>query len=125
MSEELREAVIDLGAIKSNTQVLRDRSGSAGVMAVVKANAYGHGLVLSARAAKTGGAEWLGVALVEEALELRRAGVDGPLLAWLIGHGESMAEAIEARRRPHLMRCGGSSRLPLQPVQWDEPPGYT
>ena len=49
MSEELREAVIDLGAIKSNTQVLRDRSGSAGVMAVVKANAYGHGLVPSAQ----------------------------------------------------------------------------
>ena len=96
MSEELREAVIDLGAIKSNTQVLRDRSGSAGVMAVVKADAYGHGLVPTARAAKAGGAGWLGVALVEEALELRRAGIDGPLLAWLVGHGESMTEAIEA-----------------------------
>lgn len=96
MADELREAVIDLDAIKANAKVLRDRSGTAGVMAVVKADAYGHGLVPSARAAQAGGAEWLGVALVEEALELRRADIPGPMLAWLVGHGESLTEAIES-----------------------------
>ena len=52
-------------------------------MAVVKADGYGHGLVPSARAALAGGAAWLGVAFLEEALALRAAGVDAPLLAWL------------------------------------------
>ena len=96
MSSPVRELVIDLDAISSNTAVLADRSGSAMVMAVVKADAYGHGLVPAARAAQAGGATWLGVALLDEALALRAAGVQGPVLAWLLGVDEPWAEALGA-----------------------------
>lgn len=94
MSSHLRELIVDLDAIAANTQVLAARSGSAGVMAVVKADAYGHGLVPSAKAAIAGGAQWLGVALVDEALELRAGGVEDPVLAWLVGPGEPWMEAL-------------------------------
>lgn len=94
MSHHLREAVVDLDAISANTQVLVDHADVAGVMAVVKADAYGHGLIPAARAAQVGGASWLGVALVDEALQLRAAGVDGPVLAWLGGPGEAWEVAL-------------------------------
>uniref|UniRef100_UPI002028535B alanine racemase n=1 Tax=Actinotalea sp. C106 TaxID=2908644 RepID=UPI002028535B len=58
-------AVVDLDAISANVTALADRAGPAAVMAVVKADAYGHGLVPSARAALAGGATWLGAAQVE------------------------------------------------------------
>ncbi|WP_407657317.1 alanine racemase [Jatrophihabitans endophyticus] len=66
---------------------------TAEVMAVVKADGYGHGLVPSARAAIAGGATWLGTAIVAEALALRAAGVTVPLLAWLWTPGE--ADTVE------------------------------
>jgi len=94
VSGHLRELIVDLDAITANTQVLVSRSGSAGVMAVVKADAYGHGLVPSARAAIAGGAQWLGVALLDEALALRAGGIEDPVLAWLVGRGEPWAEAL-------------------------------
>jgi alanine racemase len=97
MSGHLRELIVDLDAIRANTGVLAERSGSAGVMAVVKADGYGHGLVPSATAAIQGGASWLGVALLEEALALRASGVTAPVLAWLLGPGERWEEAIAAR----------------------------
>ena len=78
-----REAVVDLGAISANVAHLRALAGTAHTMAVVKANGYGHGAVPVARAALAGGADWLGVADIEEALELRNAGIIAPLLAWL------------------------------------------
>ena len=91
------EARIDLGAVRANVAALRERAGAAEVMAVVKADAYGHGLLPCARAAVAGGASWLGVALIEEALALRAAGVTGPrLLAWLFVPGERLAEAVRA-----------------------------
>lgn len=96
MSGHLRELVVDLDAISSNTAVLVDRSTSGQVMAVVKADAYGHGLVPSAEAALRGGAAWLGVALLDEALQLRRAGITAPVLSWLVGPGEQWAEAVTA-----------------------------
>jgi alanine racemase len=76
------EARVDLRAISANVEALR-RGTSADVMAVVKADGYGHGLIPSARAALLGGASWLGVALLDEALALRAAGVQAPILAWL------------------------------------------
>src|SRR3954447_18882199 len=78
-------ARIDLAAIRGNVATLRRRAGSAAVMAVVKADGYGHGLLESARAAIDGGASWLGVAMAEEALALRAAGFTAPVLAWLVG----------------------------------------
>ena len=65
-------------------------------MAVVKGDAYGHGLVPSARAALDGGASWLGVAQLAEALELRKAGVTAPLLTWLFPPGADVGGAIDA-----------------------------
>lgn len=96
MSRHLRELIVDLDAIRSNTEVLVARSGSAGVMAVVKADGYGHGLVPAAEAALRGGATWLGVALLDEALALRAAGLRPPILAWLVGPGEPWDQAIGA-----------------------------
>ena len=89
-------AIVDVGAVCDNVAALRSRT-TAEVLAVVKADGYGHGLLPCARAAVDGGATWLGTALVEEALELRRAGIAEPrVLAWLLGPGERWSEAIEA-----------------------------
>ncbi|MGN6200692.1 alanine racemase [Humibacter sp.] len=79
----LREAVIDLDAIRGNVETLRRTIGTEHLIAVVKANGYGHGAVPVARAALTGGADRLGVADLAEALELRDAGITAPVLAWL------------------------------------------
>ena len=87
---------IDLDAIRDNVAELARRAGSAQVMAVVKGDAYGHGLVPSARAALDGGATWLGVAQLAEALDLRRAGVTAPLLTWLFPPGGDVGGAIDA-----------------------------
>lgn len=89
------EVVVDLDAIASNTAVLRERVGRP-LMAVVKADGYGHGLVPTARAVLAGGADQLGVAVIEEALELRSAGVSAPVLAWLNGPGADVAGALAA-----------------------------
>jgi alanine racemase len=89
------EVVIDLDAIAANTAVLRERVGRP-LMAVVKADGYGHGLVPAARAVLAGGADALGVAVIEEALALRAAGVGAPMLAWLNGPGEDYAAALAA-----------------------------
>ncbi len=87
---------IDLAAIRANTAELKRRAGAAEVMAVVKADGYGHGAVASARAALAGGASWLGVAQLEEALALRAAGVDAPLLTWLYVPGADFTAALRA-----------------------------
>ncbi|MFT4229410.1 MAG: alanine racemase [Microbacterium sp.] len=90
-----REAVIDTDAIAANVRHLR-RLTASHVIAVVKADGYGHGAVAAAIAALKGGADRLGVADVDEALALRRAGVSAPLLAWLHEPGVSFAEAAAA-----------------------------
>lgn len=89
-------AVVDLDAVAANVATLDAHAGAAGVMAVVKADAYGHGLVPVARAALAGGAAWLGVAQLAEGLALRAAGVDAPLLAWLTVPGDAFADAVRA-----------------------------
>ena len=71
---------VDLDAVAGNTATLAAEVAPARLLAVVKADAYGHGAVPVARAAVAAGAAWLGVALVEEALVLREAGVDAPVL---------------------------------------------
>ncbi|WP_354510335.1 alanine racemase [Oerskovia enterophila] len=91
--------MIDLGAIRSNVESLARHAGTAQVMAVVKADAYGHGLLPSARAALAGGATWLGTAQVSEALALRAAGI-GPdqarVLTWLYAPGAPLRALVEA-----------------------------
>ncbi|MGH3443457.1 MAG: alanine racemase, partial [Nitriliruptorales bacterium] len=73
-------AEVDLGAIAHNVRVVRDRIAPAEVIAVVKADGYGHGAVEVAQAALGAGASSLAVALVEEGEELRAAGVSAPIL---------------------------------------------
>ncbi|GAA2450443.1 alanine racemase [Actinomadura vinacea] len=89
------EARVDLDAISGNVALLRERAGGAEVMAMVKAEAYGHGLVPAARAAVAGGASWLGVAKLAEALRLRAAGVTGVRTLVCVGvPGEPYEDAV-------------------------------
>ncbi|EPR76485.1 Alanine racemase [Leifsonia rubra CMS 76R] len=94
---DLRLATISTGAISHNIKTLRTLVAPAQVMAVVKANGYGHGATESARAALTGGASCLGVADLTEAFALRAAGIDAPLLAWLHQPGAAFSEAVRAK----------------------------
>jgi alanine racemase len=94
--EARAEVVVDLDAIAANVANLKARAGDAALMVVVKADGYGHGLVESARAARAGGADWLGAAVVEEALALRAAGDTGRILTWLAVPGEDYTRPIEA-----------------------------
>jgi alanine racemase len=71
---------VDLDAVRGNTAALVDVVAPAALLATVKADAYGHGAVPVARAALAAGATWLGVAFVEEGMELRAAGLDAPVL---------------------------------------------
>ena len=104
-------AEIDAGAIARNTRRLRDAAGEgAQLCAVVKADGYGHGIVTAARAALDGGADWLAVALVEEGVVLRDAGVDAPVLV-LSEPPASAAPALVAHTltptvyRPEFLRA--------------------
>jgi alanine racemase len=131
-------AEIDLGAIRNNVRLVRAHTGVQ-VMAVVKANGYGHGAVPVARAALEAGATWCGIATVDEAIELRRAGVDCPALllgfvpserveaaianhvsmaAWDIEHiraASSAAGRTGETARLHILVDTGMSRLGVQP----------
>ena len=90
------EAVVDLGAIAHNVTVLREHAGPAQVMAVVKADGYGHGATAVARAAVAAGVAELGVATVNEALALRADGITAPVLAWLHAPGTTFDAALNA-----------------------------
>jgi alanine racemase len=90
------EAVIDLDAYRANLRLLGDHAPTAALLAVVKANGYGHGMAECARAAREADAAWLGVATVDEALELRSHGDTGPVLCWLNAPGADYAAAIDA-----------------------------
>jgi len=136
------EASVELGAITRNIAALRAHVAPAAVMAVVKANGYGHGAVPAARAAVRGGADWLGVVHVAEALELRRAGIEVPLLSLMaigaddhaaavaahvdlpagsVGMVRRIAAAAEVAGRParvHLKADTGLSRGGATPADW-------
>lgn len=96
MTRPVREARIDLGAIRGNLETLRQLTAPAQTMFVVKAQGYGHGSVEVARAGVEAGVEWLGVADVSEALVLRAAGIMVPVLAWLHGTDADFTAAIAA-----------------------------
>ncbi len=96
MSRPLREARISADAIAANTATMRALIPTPHTMAVVKADGYGHGAVTAARAALEAGADHLGVADLDEAFELRAAGIDAPVLAWLHDPEADFAAAAEA-----------------------------
>lgn len=93
-------AEIDLDALDHNVRLLRDLASPAALMAVVKANAYGHGAVPVARAALDGGAAGLCVALVQEGIELRRGGVDAPVLVLTEQPPDTIPELVAHRLTP-------------------------
>lgn len=101
-------ADIDLGAIRRNVSRISARlQGGARTMAVVKANAYGHGDVEVARAALQAGASWLGVILVDEGLRLRAAGIDAPILLLHEAPAERVDEALANDLTPCVFTEGG------------------
>ena len=93
-AENRAEAIIDLSAIASNIKHLMAISGKP-ALAVVKADAYGHGLVPVAKQALQAGATWLGVALLEEAVVLRENGVTAPIIAWLTPISDDFDSAVK------------------------------
>ena len=135
------EARIDLDAVAANTALMASMT-HAEVMAVLKADAYGHGLLPSARAVLDGGATWIGVATLAEARQLRLGGITVPTLAWLHTEGQDFAgavvddvdlsvssgaqldEIVEAARgtgkpaRIHLKADTGLSRSGARPEEW-------
>jgi alanine racemase len=87
------EVRVDLDAIRGNVALMRAGT-TAAVMAVVKGDGYGHGMVPAARAALDGGATWLGACTLGEALTLRRAGITAPVFAWLLTPGLPLHEGV-------------------------------
>ena len=90
------QAVVDLDAIANNIRVLCEHAGPAEVMAVVKADGYGHGATRVSQASLAAGATELGVATIDEALALRADGITAPILAWLHNPGADFAPALAA-----------------------------
>jgi len=96
MAYPLVKACIDLSAIRDNIRNLkRITNRSSKFMAVVKANAYGHGAVRVAQKALESGAHWLGVARLHEALELRENGIEAPILVFGYIHPSQAARAAD------------------------------
>ncbi len=138
-------AVIDLPAYAENLRTLSRLAAPATLMAVVKADGYGHGMLASARAARGAGVEWIGVATPEEALALRADGDRGRLLCWLYGPSADLgalvtrdvdvsvsapnaltavveaARAAERTARIHLKIDTGLSRNGVPAAEW---PGF-
>jgi len=98
-------AEVDLGAIRHNVRTLKRRAGDALLMAVVKANAYGHGAVPVARAALEAGADSLAVVTLEEGAELRRAGIEAPVLVFtdLLPDGLALSKANRLQVTAHSL----------------------
>jgi len=86
-------AEINLNAIEHNLKLVKNKTNSK-VLAVVKADAYGHGLIPVAQAAVDSGVDWLGTALLEEAITLRKNGFKLPIIAWLTPCGEDFESAL-------------------------------
>ncbi len=138
-----RQAIIDLSAIAKNIRHLREICAPAKFMAVVKADAYGHGAIQVARTAVEAGASWLGTAHVSEALALRAAGLDAPILSWLhtpdtdfvaavaqeidlgcsgweLEHIVAAARVLQRPARIHLKIDTGLGRNGCSPREWPD-----
>ena len=85
---------VDLQAIEHNIKQISSQT-SAAILAVVKADAYGHGLIPVAKKALEAGATWLGTALLEEAIALRAAEIEVPVIAWLTPPHDDFASALK------------------------------
>src|SRR5678815_1700938 len=105
-------AEIDLNNLAANFRTIKQRVGSeTKVMAVVKANAYGHGAVACARRLAAEGADWFGVALPEEGIELRDAGITQPILCLSGFWGDQSTLCLKHRLTPVVYRIDMLQRL--------------
>lgn len=84
-------AEVNLAAVANNVMRLKSAAPDAALLAVVKADGYGHGMIPVAHAARSAGAEYLGVALPEEAVAVRESGDGGALLCWLYGPSDDLS----------------------------------
>ncbi|MEQ3550605.1 alanine racemase [Pseudonocardia nematodicida] len=117
--------MVDLDAVRHNVALLvaRASASNAATMVVVKADGYGHGAPGVARAALSAGAGSIGVATLDEAVALRAAGVDAPLLSWLHLPDEDFAAAVAAgvelsvSSREHLAAVLAGARAAGRPVR--------
>jgi len=113
---------VDLDALAANVNALKSHARAERLMAVVKADGYGHGLIPSAEAALRGGADWLAVALVEEGEALRAGGIDAPVLvlaeAPVAAAGRLLAAGLTpaAYTRPFLEALDAAGRARDEPV---------
>src|ERR1700675_470338 len=104
-------AEVDLAAVRADVHALREQCAPAQLLAVVKADGYGHGAVPVARAALDAGAVGLGVALVEEGIELRDAGIDAPILVLSEPVPEAAPSVVSARLTPVVYTLSGIDSL--------------
>ena len=95
---------VDLAAVRENVAALVARCAPAAVCAVVKADGYGHGAVQIAEAALSAGASWLAVALAEEGVELREAGIAAPVLVLAEPSPAELDDVVGAGLRPTVYR---------------------
>jgi alanine racemase len=108
-------AEVDLGAIRHNVRTLKRRAADARLMAVVKADAYGHGTVPVSRAALEAGAGSLAVVTIEEGAELRRAGIDAPILVFTDLLPDELALAGEYRLQVTAHSIPSAKRIAAHP----------
>jgi alanine racemase len=104
-------AEVDLAAVRANVLALREHCAPAELLAVVKADGYGHGAVPVAQAALAAGAVGLGVALVEEGIELREAGIDAPILVLSEPVPEAAPSVVAYRLTPVVYTLTGIDAL--------------
>ena len=104
-------ADIDLEAVRANTRAIGAVAAPARVMAVVKADAYGHGAVPIAHAVLDAGAEWIGVALAEEGIALREAGIEAPILLLSEPTSDAAAPVVQAGLTPVVYTLDGLENL--------------
>ena len=100
---------VDLAAVAANTRFFASRT-KAEVMAVVKADGFGHGCVPAARTALENGATWLGVTSIAEGLALREAGLAAPVLSWLNPVDADFGYAMSMATWPSGLGIGGETK---------------
>jgi alanine racemase len=108
-------AEVDLDAIAANVRTIRKRAAAAQLCAVVKADAYGHGALVIAHTVLSAGADWLAVALVEEAEVLRDAGIDAPILLLSEPMAASAPDVVRLDVRPTVYSEAGVDAFAAAP----------
>jgi len=115
-------AEVDLDAIAGNVAALRAQAAAPRLLAAVKADGYGHGLVPAARAALRGGAGWLGVAMVEEGAALRAAGIGAPILVFTEPPVTAIDALLDARLTPAVYSPAFTAALDARAGERGGPP---